>query len=98
MFGEKPTFSFTAVSNNGGLFGFTKPDEVKTESKPLFGGLNTIKPQSPKPVTNNLFGSGSNLWKPASGGEFGGQKLAATPTNGVSAGVKPKEPEGEKLF
>lgn len=75
MFGaDIPKFSFAAPPN-GGLFG-AKPTAEGEQPKPLFGGLNTIKPTEEKPATSgNLFGSGSTLWKPAVGGEFGGKKI-----------------------
>ena len=97
--GDLPKFSFT-VPTNGSLFG-AKPADGE-QQKPLFGGLNTIKPAEEKPATGNLFGSGSVLWKPASGGEFGGQKLEqAAASKPLFSFNKPKEEEstgGEKLF
>lgn len=68
LFGAPPTFSFSQPPT-GGLFG------AKTDAKPLFGGLETVKPTEEKPANGNLFGSGAALWKPAVGGEFGGQKV-----------------------
>lgn len=99
MFGSDiPKFSFTAPPN-GGLFG-AKPADGE-QPKPLFGGLNTIKPTEEKSATSkNLFGSGSTLWKPAVGGEFGGKKLEQPAAKALFSFKTQDEiaAESEKLF